>query len=43
MNKNLILPPRFTLMAVANNPGEAETIPGIEEQVADFAERIIGA
>ena len=43
MNKNLILPPRFTLMATANNPGEAETIPGIEEQVADFAERIIGA
>lgn len=43
MNKNLILPPRFALMATANDPGEAGTIPGIEEQVADFAKRILGA
>ena len=41
MNKNLILPARFALLATANDPGEAAALPGIDSLTADFAERIL--
>lgn len=41
MNKKLILPAQFALMATANNPGEAVSLPGIEESIGKFARRII--
>lgn len=40
MNKSFYLPPRFSLMATANAPGEAMAIPGMEEQLDHFALRM---
>lgn len=40
MNKGFWLPPQFCLLETANDKGEAERLPGIEERVARFAENI---
>ena len=40
MNKGFWLPPGFCLLETANDKGEAERLPGIEERVARFAENI---
>ena len=40
MNKGFWLPPDFCLLETANDKGEAERLPGIEERVARFAENI---
>ena len=40
MNKGFWLPPDFCLLETANDKGEAERLPGIEERVAKFAENI---
>lgn len=40
MNKSFYLPPRFALMEMANDPGEALSLPGIQERLDSFAERI---
>lgn len=37
MNKSFYLPPRFALMATANDPGEAMALPGMEERLDAFA------
>jgi multimeric flavodoxin WrbA len=41
MNKNFILPAKFALMATANNPGSVSEIDDIDEQAAEFAQRIL--
>ena len=41
LNKGFELPPRFALLATANNPGSITEAPGIEEQAGDMADRII--
>ena len=41
MNKNFILPAKFALMATANNPGSVLEIDDIDEQAAEFAQRIL--
>ena len=41
INKGFNLPPRFALMATANDPGEAEKIEGIEEAARGFAENML--
>lgn len=41
MNKNFMLPASFAMMETANDPGEAEKLPGIEERAKEFAERIL--
>lgn len=41
MNKNFILPAKFALMATANNPGSVLEIDDIDQQAAEFAERIL--
>ena len=40
MNKGFWLPPDFCLMETANDPGSALKLPGIEERLARFAEKI---
>ena len=40
MNKSFYLPPRFALMATANDPGEAMAAPDMEKQLDDFAENM---
>lgn len=40
MNKGFWLPPDFCLMETANDPGSALKLPGIEERLADFAEKM---
>ena len=37
MNKSFYLPPRFALLETANDPGEALTLPGIEDRLTRFA------
>lgn len=41
MNKNFILPAKFVLTATANNPGSVLEIDDIDQQAAEFAERIL--
>ena len=41
MNKNFILPPKFALLATANDPGSIEEIEDIDEKAAEFAARIL--
>ena len=38
MNKSFYLPPRFSLMATANDPGEAMAAPDIDQRLDQFAE-----
>ena len=38
MNKSFYLPPRFALMATANDPGEAMAAPDIDQRLDQFAE-----
>ena len=38
MNKSFYLPPRFALMATANDPGEAMAAPDINQRLDQFAE-----
>jgi len=40
INKGFRLPPYFTLMATANNPGAIKKVPGIEEMAKKFAENV---
>ena len=40
LNKRFLLPPRFCLMATANDPGQALLLPGIREKAAAFAARM---
>lgn len=40
MNKSVYLPGRFALLETANNPGEALSLPGIEERLDRFGENI---
>ena len=40
MNKSFYLPGRFALLETANNPGEALSLPGIEERLDRFGENI---
>ncbi|MBB6218901.1 multimeric flavodoxin WrbA [Anaerosolibacter carboniphilus] len=41
VNKSFRLPPYFALMATANDPGEIEIVPGIQEQAKVFAENLL--
>ena len=41
MNKSFYLPGRFALIETANDPGQALTLPGIEEQLEGFAQNIL--
>jgi hypothetical protein len=41
INKSFRLPPYFAVMATANNPGEIETVPGIEERARLFAQNML--
>ncbi|MDD3919901.1 MAG: NAD(P)H-dependent oxidoreductase [Eubacteriales bacterium] len=40
MNKAFYLPPGFCMLETANDPGEIQTLPGIEKRAAAFAENI---
>lgn len=40
MNKTFYLPGQFAMMETANNAGAAMQLPGIEERMNAFAERI---
>ena len=40
MNKTFYLPGHFAMMETANNAGAAMQLPGIEERMNAFAERI---
>ena len=40
MNKSFYLPPRFALMATANDPGEAMAAPDMASRLDDFAENM---
>ncbi len=40
MNKSFFLPPRFALIETANDPGEALRLPGMEQKLDAFAQRI---
>lgn len=40
MNKSFYLPPRFALMATANDPGEAMAAPDMEQRLDGFAENM---
>lgn len=40
MNKSFYLPSRFAMIETANDPGEALTLPGIEERLDAFARNI---
>ena len=42
MNKSFYLPPRFAMIETANDPGEAVSLPGINERMDKFAQKIIG-
>ncbi|MBR3561390.1 MAG: flavodoxin family protein [Oscillospiraceae bacterium] len=42
MNKSFYLPPRFSMIETANDPGEALRLPGVEGRLDAFAERIRG-
>ena len=37
MNKSFYLPPRFAMIETANDPGEALSLPGIDERIRAFA------
>ena len=41
INKGFRLPPYFSLMATANDPGVIKTVQGIEKKAKEFAENII--
>ena len=41
LNKAFILPPGFSLMRTANDPGSALSSPGIGSHLCDFADRIL--
>lgn len=41
INKSFRLPPYFTIMAIANDPGEIMDVKDIERKVREFAENII--
>lgn len=41
INKGFNLPPRFSLMATANDPGAVSQIPGIEAEAKAFAENML--
>ena len=41
MNKSFYLPSNFALIETANNPGEALTLPGIEDQLEGFSQNIL--
>jgi multimeric flavodoxin WrbA len=41
INKGFNLPPNFSLMATANNPGAISQIPGIEASAKEFAENML--
>ena len=41
MNKGFWLPPDFCLLETANDPGSALRLPGIEERLARFSERML--
>lgn len=41
MNKTFELPPNFSLMATANDPGSIVNVPNIEELAKDFANHIL--
>ena len=41
MNKSFYLPGRFALIETANDPGQALTLPGIEERLEGFAQNIL--
>lgn len=41
INKGFNLPPHFSLMATANNPGSISQVPGIEASAKTFAENIL--
>ena len=40
MNKSFYLPARFAMIETANDPGEALSLPGVQERVDDFAARV---
>ena len=40
MNKTFYLPAHFCMMETANNAGQALKLPGIEERIREFADRI---
>ncbi len=40
MNKSFYLPPRFAMIETANDPGEALQLPGIEERLNEFTQRL---
>ena len=40
MNKSFHLPPRFAMIETANDPGEALRLPGMEQRLDEFAQRI---
>ena len=40
MNKSFYLPPRFALMATANDPGEAMAAPDMSSRLDAFAENM---
>lgn len=40
MNKSFYLPPRFTMLETANDPGEALTLSGVQERLDAFAANI---
>ena len=40
LNKNMQLPPRFVLSAIANDPGAIMEVPGIRESAAAFADHM---
>ncbi len=40
MNKSFYLPPQFALIETANFPGQAMALPGIEERLEAFSQRI---
>ena len=41
MNKSFYLPGRFALMETANNPGEAVSLPGIDQKLDRFTQNIL--
>ncbi|MDE6880180.1 MAG: NAD(P)H-dependent oxidoreductase, partial [Oscillospiraceae bacterium] len=40
MNKSFYLPPHFALIETANAPGEALSLPGIQERLSGFGQNI---
>jgi hypothetical protein len=41
INKGFNLPPYFSLMVTANDPGAAAKIPGIKDSAKEFAENML--